>query len=768
MDTSGQSIANDIVEFNVSFTPADGVLDCSKEIRVTQADGVSEINSTVVKQKISGGFCTGATIRTYWNRTANQNTTLYVYFNNSQAVPSQQIVQPATTIPILKQWYIDFSGAGTGTFPYAVCDLQDDGEFACYKTSLPFGGHAIFVANFSSLSGQAKYLLFEPPVFPCIPEQMLNTFLVDYDFDGSREVVLGFQSGMGGKVCLRAYTNNLTVEKSAQDVDVPIETNPHGAIVDFTPDFGLEYVYSAGWNDLADKYITVANIANNFATVSTAVVQPFGFFSTPTGTTVGNFTSPNNIEAVSFFRSGSNANYGMSLFSQNLTRLLDTPQTTTPSFDVHYGIGLDYDNDGVQELFTRFGVKTVGIFNASGLASLEPEKTISVDAEISMGLDDIVGDGTKWLAVSDFVDATTLFLGIYSTEDGAPLYKVNIHNATPVTQLSNVIRWNLRIQRNQTLPDINNDGSKDLMVYAGFTNETHNGVQVTFVSPAYRFDTSSPVETQAMNQPPTVSILNPLNQTYPAGAFNFIFKATDDSSTTFLLRAYLDGSLIYDNSAYPNDTTVSISLSLTAGVYNFTVFANDNDAIDPKTDTATVIFTVVPPNQPPIVSILDPLNQTYPEGTFNFTFKAVDDSSTTFTVKAYLNGNLQYNNPAYANNSIVTFSLPLTSAVYNFTVFANDNDAIDPKTDTATVIFTVVPPPAPPMLFKHTIAGFLLTALLPVIATAGTIVVALQKMLEPSRTMEDIINAVIMIAIATAIFIIIFPTLEAVGNTPVG
>jgi len=71
-----------------------------------------------------------------------------------------------------------------------------------------------------------------------------------------------------------------------------------------------------------------------------------------------------------------------------------------------------------------------------------------------------------------------------------------------------------------------------------------------------------------------------------------IFEVTDDNSTTFHVKAYLNNNLIYDNSTYYNNTIVSLNLQsyLTdSGTYNITVWANDTDG---ATSQQEVIFTI--------------------------------------------------------------------------------------------------------------------------------------------------------------------------------
>jgi len=96
---------------------------------------------------------------------------------------------------------------------------------------------------------------------------------------------------------------------------------------------------------------------------------------------------------------------------------------------------------------------------------------------------------------------------------------------------------------------------------------------------------------QPEQNPPQITIFSPSNTTYfYLNNFQFNFKAIDDDSSTFQLKAYLDGNLIYDNSSYQNNTEVSLIQNLSqAKQYNFTVWANDTQG---ATTNFTVIFTI--------------------------------------------------------------------------------------------------------------------------------------------------------------------------------
>jgi hypothetical protein len=90
---------------------------------------------------------------------------------------------------------------------------------------------------------------------------------------------------------------------------------------------------------------------------------------------------------------------------------------------------------------------------------------------------------------------------------------------------------------------------------------------------------------------PQITIYLPTNTTYfYSNNFQFSFKATDDQSTTFQLKAFLDGNSIYDNSSYQNNTEIVLTQNLNqVKQYNFTVWANNTQG---ATSNLTVIFTI--------------------------------------------------------------------------------------------------------------------------------------------------------------------------------
>jgi len=97
-------------------------------------------------------------------------------------------------------------------------------------------------------------------------------------------------------------------------------------------------------------------------------------------------------------------------------------------------------------------------------------------------------------------------------------------------------------------------------------------------------------------------------------------------------------------------------------------------------------------NQPPQITIYSPLEQTYHTNDINLIFKIIDDNSTVFHVKAWLDDNLQYDNYSYINNTEITINLKQyinTTGTHYVKVWANDTNPEFPLTSSRTVYFTV-------------------------------------------------------------------------------
>jgi len=95
---------------------------------------------------------------------------------------------------------------------------------------------------------------------------------------------------------------------------------------------------------------------------------------------------------------------------------------------------------------------------------------------------------------------------------------------------------------------------------------------------------------ELVNSPPQITIYSPQNTTYfHSNNFVFNFSASDDRNSTFWIRAFLDGVMIYENTNYQNNTIITLTRNLTDGTHTFTVWANDTQG---ATSALTIIFTI--------------------------------------------------------------------------------------------------------------------------------------------------------------------------------
>jgi hypothetical protein len=184
----------------------------------------------------------------------------------------------------------------------------------------------------------------------------------------------------------------------------------------------------------------------------------------------------------------------------------------------------------------------------------------------------------------------------------------NIYSGTPISKTETVQLINngtqLRYyeqatQRATWTKDSSLQGLNYLGIGQGFDGSSYNGG--SYIDDFYAYQCLScsnlPEPTYSIgveelpNQAPQITIFLPANTTYfYSNNFQFNFKATDDSSATFQLKAFLDGSSVYDNSSYQNNTQINITQNLNLPKqYNFTVWANDTQG---ATSTLTTIFTI--------------------------------------------------------------------------------------------------------------------------------------------------------------------------------
>ena len=110
--------------------------------------------------------------------------------------------------------------------------------------------------------------------------------------------------------------------------------------------------------------------------------------------------------------------------------------------------------------------------------------------------------------------------------------------------------------------------------------------------PTYSIGEEQSITTE--NLSPQITISSPENTTYYTDNIDFIFKVTDDNSTTFHVKAWLGSTLLYDNSSYENDTTITINLQNYINEDNtfyVKVWANDTDGLTPQVSVSTIYFT---------------------------------------------------------------------------------------------------------------------------------------------------------------------------------
>lgn len=86
---------------------------------------------------------------------------------------------------------------------------------------------------------------------------------------------------------------------------------------------------------------------------------------------------------------------------------------------------------------------------------------------------------------------------------------------------------------------------------------------------------------------PLPHITLPLNSTVNITTITYNFYGISFVSTTFHMIAYNDGSVVYDNSAYPNNTAISGYMTKSNGSHNFTIYADDG-----STNSTSVIYKV--------------------------------------------------------------------------------------------------------------------------------------------------------------------------------
>jgi len=105
---------------------------------------------------------------------------------------------------------------------------------------------------------------------------------------------------------------------------------------------------------------------------------------------------------------------------------------------------------------------------------------------------------------------------------------------------------------------------------------------------SHNFSTTNGVQLYSTTAP-VITITSPQNNgVYEETNITFSFYVTDNNQTIHV-KAYDDGSLIYDNESYINGTVVTFYLNKTVGSHNVSVWANDTDGeISEKTHYYTI------------------------------------------------------------------------------------------------------------------------------------------------------------------------------------
>lgn len=153
----------------------------------------------------------------------------------------------------------------------------------------------------------------------------------------------------------------------------------------------------------------------------------------------------------------------------------------------------------------------------------------------------------------------------------------------------------------------------------------------------------------------------------------FIVKVVVDDN--YNAKMYVNGQ---EALSYTLSSTFQTSANVGWGGYSngdtilYWFFVRQYTATEPTTTVGTE--QTAETNQPPSISILSPEAKTY-YGVISIpiSFKAIDMDNSTIDVKAYLDNNLIYNNSAYTNNTLISFSQTINEGKdYNLTIVASD------------------------------------------------------------------------------------------------
>ena len=191
--------------------------------------------------------------------------------------------------------------------------------------------------------------------------------------------------------------------------------------------------------------------------------------------------------------------------------------------------------------------------------------------------------------------------------------------------------------------------------------------------------------------PPTIEIYSPQNTTYLTSTtttsitLNFKVYGSDN---TYTVKAYLDGSEIYSNSSFANDTAYVDTIIVDAGTHTLIVNATGNDY--GLSSEESVVFTVEQVSAP-VVDIISPENTTY----------CVDSVDLKYVVTGeyidkcwYVLDGVEHSLPACENVTITG----LSEGVHDLKVYANNTlgdvgyDEVVFTTDLNAPVVTIIKP----------------------------------------------------------------------------
>ena len=186
-----------------------------------------------------------------------------------------------------------------------------------------------------------------------------------------------------------------------------------------------------------------------------------------------------------------------------------------------------------------------------------------------------------------------------------------------------------------------------------------------------------------VNQPPAVTLTSPVNgSTYTAPAsITMIAQATDSDGGIAVVRFYQGTTMVGQDSTSPYDHTWT---NVSSGTYQLRAVAQDTQGA--VSTSAVVSVTVYPPNQPPVVSLTSPVNNsTYTApATIQLTASATDSDGSIANVRFYRGSTLLATDTA----SPYEYTwINVSSGTYQLRAVAQDNQG---ATSTSTVVTVTV------------------------------------------------------------------------------